>query len=171
MDSGKRQGNDLPAIILHSLGLATQIGVMVAVAVLGGLFLGLWIDRELGIGPWATLFLLGLGTLVAVTGCYRVVAPVVAHQAAGQEVKWGAVLSWREFLRSLAFVAQVGLAAIIPPLAGLFLGLWMDGWLNTRPWVTLILTSVGTIAGLVGAWRSSSAFLKRMTRGNQKENL
>jgi ATP synthase protein I len=171
MDAGNEQVKDLQAIIFRSMGLATQIGGTVTVAVLGSLFLGLWIDRELGSSPWATLLLLGLGTLVAVMGCYRVVAPMVAHLAAGQEVEWEAVLSWRESLRSLAFVARVGLVIIIPLLAGLFLGLWVDGWLDTRPWVTLILTAVGTIAGLVGAWRSSSAFLKRMTRGNQKENL
>jgi F0F1-type ATP synthase assembly protein I len=171
MDAGNRQGNDLQAIILRSLGLASQIGMTVVVAVLGSLFLGLWIDRKLGSSPWVTLLLLGLGTLVAVVGCYRVVAPVVARLGAGQEVEWGAVLSWKEFLRSLAFVAQVGLMAITPLLAGLFLGLGVDGWLGTRPWMTMILTVVGSVAGLVGAWRSSSAFLKRMTQGSQEENL
>ena len=165
------QVNDLRAIIFRSLGLATQIGMTVTLAVLGSLFLGLWIDRELGSSPWATLLLLGLGTLVAVTGCYRVVAPVVARLTAGQEVEWGAVLSWREFLSSLAFVARVGLTAIAPLLADLFLGRWMDGWLNTHVWVTLILTVVGAVAGLVGAWRLSSTFLKRMMQRNQEENL
>jgi F0F1-type ATP synthase assembly protein I len=165
------QVNHLRAIIFRSLGLATQIGMTVTVAVLGSLFLGLWIDRELGSSPWATLLLLGLGTLVAVTGCYRVVAPVVARLTAGQEVEWGAVLSWREFLSSLAFVARVGLTAITPLLAGLFLGRWMDDWLEIGPWVTLILTVVGAVAGLVGAWRLSSTFLKRMMRGNREENL
>jgi F0F1-type ATP synthase assembly protein I len=163
--------NDLRAVIFRSLGLATQIGITVTVTVLGSLFLGLWIDRELGSSPWATLLLLGLGTLVAVTGCYRVVSPVVARLTAGQEVDWGAVLSWREFLSSLAFVARVGLTAIAPLLAGLFLGRWTDDWLNTHVWVTLILTVVGAVAGLVGAWRLSSTFLKRRMRRNQEENL
>ena len=162
--------NDLRPIIFRSLGLATQIGITVTVAVLGSLFLGLWIDRELGSSPWATLLLLGLGTLVAVTGCYRVVTPVAARLTAGQEVEWGAVLSWREFLSSLAFVARVGLTAIAPLLVGLFLGRWMDDWLDIRPWVTLILTVVGTVAGLVGAWRLSSTFLKRLTRGSLEES-
>jgi len=171
MDAENEQGNDLPAIIFRSMGLATQIGGTVAVAVLGSLFLGLWIDRELGSSPWATLLLLGLGTLVAVMGCYRVVAPMVAHLAAGQEVEWEAVLSWRESLRSLAFVARVGLVAIAPLLAGLFLGRWVDGWLDTHPWVTLILTVVGSVAGLVGVWRLSSTFLKRMTKDSQEEDL
>jgi F0F1-type ATP synthase assembly protein I len=96
---------------------------------------------------------------------------VVARLTAGQAVEWGAVLSWREFFSSLAFVARVGLTAITPLLAGLFLGRWMDDWLEIGPWVTLILTVVGAVAGLVGAWRLSSTFLKRMMRGNREENL
>lgn len=165
MDAGNEQGNELQAIILRSLGLGIQIAVVVVVAVLGSLFLGLWIDRQLGISPWATLLLLGLGTLVAVIGCYRVVAPVVAHLTAGQEVERG------EPLRSLAFVAQVGLVAIAPLLVGLFLGLWLDGRLGTRPWVTLTLAMVGAVVGLVGVYRLSSTFLKRMTKGDQEEDL
>jgi F0F1-type ATP synthase assembly protein I len=171
MDTGNEQGNRLQAIIFGSLGLGIQIAVVVVVAVLGSMFLGLWIDRKLGSSPWATLLLLGLGTLVAVTGCYRVVSPVVARLTVGQEVEWGAVLSWREFLSSLAFVARVGLTAVTPLLASLFLGRWMDDRLDTRPWATLILTVVGAVAGWVGAWRLSSTFLKRMMRGNPEENL
>jgi F0F1-type ATP synthase assembly protein I len=71
MDAGNEQENDLQAIIFRSLGLGTQIAGVVVVAVLGGLFLGLWIDRELGSSPWATLLLLGLGTLVAVVGVWH----------------------------------------------------------------------------------------------------
>lgn len=176
MDAGNEHGNDLQAIdlqaiIFRSLGLATQISIVVVVAVLGSMFLGLWIDHKLGSSPWAVLLSLGLGTLVAVTGCYRVVAPVAARLAAGQEVEWGAALSWKESLRSLAFVAQVGLVIITPLLIGLFLGLWVDGWLGTRPWVVLILMVVGSVVGLVSAWRLSSTFLKRMTQGSQEKNL
>jgi ATP synthase protein I len=171
MDAGNEQGNDLQAIILRSLGLGTQIAGVVVVAVLGSLFLGLWIDRKLGSSPWATLLLLGLGTLVAVIGCYRVMVPVVARLAAGEEVERGAVPPWGKFPRSLAFVAQVGLVAIAPLLVGLFLGLWVDGWLDTRPWMTLTLTVMGSVAGLVGVWRLSSTFLKRMTKDSPEEDL
>ncbi|MGD8969090.1 MAG: AtpZ/AtpI family protein [Anaerolineae bacterium] len=169
MDAGNEQENDLQAIIFRSLGLGTQIAGVVVVAVLGGLFLGLWIDRKLGSSPWATLLLLGLGTLVAVVGCYRVMAPVVAHLAAGQKVERRAVLAPGEFLHSLVFVAQIGLVVITPLLVGLFLGLWLDGRLDTRPWLTLTLAVVGAMGGLVGAWRLSSAFLKRMTRSDQED--
>jgi F0F1-type ATP synthase assembly protein I len=70
MDAGNEQKNDLLAIIFRSLGLGTQIAGTVVVTVLGGLFLGLWIDRKLGSTPWATLLLLALGTLVAVMGVW-----------------------------------------------------------------------------------------------------
>jgi ATP synthase protein I len=161
MGAGDEQ-EDLQAVILRSLGLGTQIAVLVVGAVLGGLFLGLWIDRELGSSPWATLLLLGLGTLVAVLGCYRVMASAMANLAAGQQIEWG------ESLRSLAFVGRVVLVVTVPLLVGLFLGTWVDGWLDTRPWMTLTLTVVGSVVGLVGIWRLSSAFLKRTTQDNQQ---
>ena len=160
MDTRNEQGIDLQAIIFHSLGLATQISIVVIVAVLGSMFLGLWIDRKLGSSPWA------------VAGCYRVVAPVAASLVAGQEDEWKVALSWKQFLRSMAFAVRIGLVTSAPPLAGLFLGLWLDDWLDTRPWVTLTLTVGGSIAGLVGAWRLSSTFLKRMTQSSsQEENV
>lgn len=165
MKLGDQQGNELQIIIFRSLGLGIRIAGVVVVAVLGGMFLGLWIDRKLGSSPWATLLLLGLGMLVAMIGCYRAMVPVVANLAAGQEVKWG------EPLRSLVFVAEMGLVVITPLLVGLFLGLWMDGRFDTRPWVTLTLTLLGAVTGLVGAWRLSSAFLKRTTKGDQEEDL
>ncbi|TET50634.1 MAG: hypothetical protein E3J64_08000, partial [Anaerolineales bacterium] len=75
MDGEQEQGIDPLTIILRSLGLGTQSAGVVVVAVLGTLFLGLWVDRRLGVSPWATLLALGLGTLVAVMGSYRVLAP------------------------------------------------------------------------------------------------
>jgi F0F1-type ATP synthase assembly protein I len=165
MTAENEQANDLQAIILRSLELGTQIAGVVVVAVLGGLFLGRWIDRELGSSPWATLLLLGLGTLVAMIGCYRAMASAVANLATGQKIVWG------ESLRPLAFVARVGLVIIVPLLVGLFLGQSVDGWSDTRPWMTLVLTMVGVVAGLVGVWRLSSTYLKRMTKGNREESL
>ncbi len=172
MNTEDEQRVDLQAIIFRSMGLATQISGVVVVAVLGSMFLGLWIDRKLGSSPWAVLLLLGLGTLMAVAGCYRVVAPVTASLAVGQGDEWKATLSWKQFLRSMVFAVRVGLVTIAPSLAGFFLGLWLDGWLDTHPWVTLTLTVGGSIAGLVGAWRLSSTFLKRMTQSSsQEENV
>jgi F0F1-type ATP synthase assembly protein I len=162
MKPGDQQGNELQTIIFRALGVGVQIAAMAVIPVLVNLFLGLWIDRKLGTSPWATLALLGLGTIVAVIGSYRVMVPFVATH---QQVEWS------ESMRSLVFVARIGLVTITPLLVGLFLGLWIDVQLNTRPWVTLALTVLGAASGLVGAWRLSSGYLRRMTRSDQEEDL
>lgn len=145
--------------------MGVQVAAAVVIPVVANLFLGLWIDRRLGSSPWATLLLLVLGTLVAIVASYRAMVPVVAGLAAGQEVEWS------ESARALTFVAQIALVTVTPLVVGLFLGLWIDMRLDTRPWVTLALTVLGAASGLVGAWRLSSGYLQRMTSGDQEEDL
>jgi len=152
--------------VFRSLGLATQMGAMVVTSILGCLFLGLWIDGKLHSYPWATLILITVGTLVATVGAYRVVSPVIEEMAVEQRVE----MPTKEILRSLALVTRLGLMAVGPALIGLFLGLWIDGRLHTHPWVTLLLTAVGILVGLVGVYRFSSSIMKQLTKGNKKEN-
>jgi len=150
--------------IFRSMGLATQVGVIVVTSILACLFLGLWVDSKLHSSPLATLILIVVGTLVAITGSYRLVSPVVEQVA----VKQKAEMPTRAILRSLAFGARLGLMAVGPVLIGLFLGLWLDGRLQTRPWVTLSLTALGIAVGLVGIYRLSSSFTKQPTKEGKK---
>ncbi len=144
--------------------MGVQIAAAVVIPVLVNLFLGLWIDRRLGTTPWATLLLLGLGTLVAIVGSYRAMVPVVAGLTAGQDVEWA------DSVRALALVARIALVTVTPLVVGLFLGLWIDALLDTRPWLTLALTVLGATSGLVGAWRLSSGYLQRIASGDQEED-
>ncbi|MGD9029904.1 MAG: AtpZ/AtpI family protein [Anaerolineae bacterium] len=162
MSPGSKQNNDLLNIVFRSLGLGLQISAVVVAAVLGGLFSGLWVDRRLGTSPWATLLMVVLGTFVAVVGVYRLLSPLVAKVAEGQEMEWG------ESLRSLLVVARIGFAVITPVLIGFFLGLWLDGRLDTTPWLSLALAVLGAVGGLAGAWSLSSVFSKRMAEGDQE---
>jgi ATP synthase protein I len=66
--------------IFSSLTLATQVGVMVVVSILGCLFLGLWIDSKLHTKPLATLIFIALGTLVAIAGTYRLARSFMEQQ-------------------------------------------------------------------------------------------
>lgn len=152
--------------IFRSLTLATQVGVMVVVLTVGCLFLGLWIDSKLQSSPWATLILIAVGTLLAIVGAYRLVYPVVEQVAFKQktEMPTGAIL------RSLALVTQLGLMAVSPVLIGAFLGLWLDGRLQTRPWVTLFLAALGILVGLVGVYRLSSSLTEQLAKGSKKGN-
>ena len=153
--------------VFHSLALATQVAVMVLVLALGCLFLGLWIDSKLHSSPWATVILIAVGILLAIVGAYRLVYPFVEEMAIKQkaEMPTGAIL------RSLTLVARLGLMAVSPVLVSLFLGLWLDGRLQTRPWVTLFLTALGILVGLVGVYRLSSSLTERLTKGSEKGNL
>jgi F0F1-type ATP synthase assembly protein I len=88
--------------IFRSLGLTTQVGVMVVVSILGCLFLGLWIDGKLHSSPWATLtliavgsrlqtrpwvtlFLTALGILVGLVGVYRLSSSLTERLTKGSE--------------------------------------------------------------------------------------
>lgn len=44
-----------------------------------------------------------------------------------------------------AALAQTGLEMVLPAVAGHFI----DGWLNTTPWITVIAAVVGFTAGLI----------------------
>ena len=152
--------------VFRSLGLATQVGAMVVTSILACLFLGLWIDGKLHTRPWATLILIAVGTLVATVGAYRVVSPVIEEVTVEQRAE----IPTKEILRSLVLVTRLALMAVGPVLIGLFLGLLIDVMFYTRPWVTLFLTAVGILVGLVGVYRFSFSITKQLTKGSRKEN-
>lgn len=150
----------------RSLGIATQVGVMVITSTLGCLFLGLWIDSKLHSRPWATLIFIVVGILVAIVGTYRLVYPVIEQVTDKQKAE----IPTEEMLRPLALVTRLGLMAVSPVLIGLFLGLWIDGRLQTRPLVTLFLAGLGMLVGLMGVYRLSSSLTERLIKGDKKEN-
>ena len=53
------------------------IGWYVALCIAGGGFGGLWLDRQLGLGPILTLVGLGVGIALAVVGMYRMLIAVL----------------------------------------------------------------------------------------------
>jgi ATP synthase protein I len=169
MDGNDETSKGLQDVVLRSLGLGTRIAATVLVALLGSLFLGLWADRALGIGPYAVLTSLALGTVVAVAGCYRIMTSAVQGLNVSGAAEQGATLPAGGPARGLAFAAQIGLIAVAPLLTGLLLGQWLDEWLGTSPWLTLALVMLGAIGGSFGVWRLSSAFLKQSTAGMDKE--
>jgi len=70
-----------------------------------------------------------------------------------------------DIFQALARATQLGLAmgltTVVTSLGGLFLGLWVDGKLQTRPWATLFLTVVGVLAGSVSTYRLAYSIVER----------
>ena len=49
----------------RSLGLATELGFLIAIPLAGGVFLGVWLDNTFSTHPKFTLSLLGAGVVIA----------------------------------------------------------------------------------------------------------
>ena len=48
-----------------------------------------------------------------------------------------------DFAKALAFFSQVGIAIIACVAIGVFLGRWLDGLLDTSPWLLLVFSFLG----------------------------
>lgn len=56
-------------------------------------------------------------------------------------------------MRNLVLLTQVAITIMTPIFLGLFLGLWIDGKLDTKPFFTLVLIVVGVLAGFLNAYK------------------
>ena len=53
----------------------------------------------------------------------------------------------RQLFRSLGLLSSVGISMVAASLIGLFLGITLDEWLGTKPWMTIIWLGIGIAAG------------------------
>ncbi len=71
----------------------------------------------------------------------------------------------RKLIRMLGVLSTVGLTMVFATMIGLFIGLKLDEWLGTSPWLTAIFLLMGIIAGFrnlfVYAKRSQESFNKK----------
>ena len=56
-------------------------------------------------------------------------------------------------LRRIADASSLGLAFPIAIVIGYFWGRWLDGVFSTSPWLTVIFSVFGIVAGFVNAFR------------------
>jgi len=63
-----------------------------------------------------------------------------------------------EFMRALAVLSQIGITIIMCVAVGIFLGLMLDRWLGTSPWLLIVFTLLGIIA----AFKSIFDFAKKI---------
>ena len=53
----------------------------------------------------------------------------------------------RQLFRSLGFLSGVGISMVAASFIGLFIGIYLDKWLDTKPWMTIIWLGFGIAAG------------------------
>jgi ATP synthase protein I len=53
----------------------------------------------------------------------------------------------RQLFRSLGLLSSVGISMVAASLIGLFIGIYLDEWFGTKPWMTIIWLGIGIAAG------------------------
>lgn len=53
----------------------------------------------------------------------------------------------RQLFRSLGFVSSLGISMVAASFIGLFIGIYLDKWLDTKPWMTMVWLGFGIAAG------------------------
>jgi len=53
----------------------------------------------------------------------------------------------RQLMKSLSFLSSIGIAMVASSFIGLFIGYYLDKWLGTSPWMTLIWLGFGIASG------------------------
>ena len=53
----------------------------------------------------------------------------------------------RQLMRSLGFLSSIGISMVAASFIGLFIGVSLDRWLGTKPWMTLIWLGIGIASG------------------------
>lgn len=66
----------------------------------------------------------------------------------------------------MANIAQVGLTLVVATVIGLGAGYYLDRWLGTKPWLTLVGLGFGIAAGFLNLFR---AVKKLQDDGNNGE--
>ncbi len=56
-------------------------------------------------------------------------------------------------LRQLARLSTVGVALVAATAIGLAIGYGLDRWLGTAPWLTMVFTLFGIVAGFLNLFR------------------
>jgi ATP synthase protein I len=53
----------------------------------------------------------------------------------------------RQLFRSLGLLSSVGISMVAATCIGLFIGIYLDEWLDTKPWMTITWLVIGIAAG------------------------
>jgi ATP synthase protein I len=56
-------------------------------------------------------------------------------------------------LRQLARLSTIGISLVAATAIGLLIGYGLDRWFGTRPWLTMVFTLFGIVAGFLNLFR------------------
>jgi ATP synthase protein I len=75
----------------------------------------------------------------------------------------------RQLIKSLGFLSGVGISLVAATFIGLAMGYYLDRWLGTSPWFTLIFLGFGIVSGFRNVYILTERELKRQQTENEKD--
>lgn len=75
----------------------------------------------------------------------------------------------RQLYKSLGFLSSVGISMVASTFIGLAMGYYLDKWLGTSPWMTLIFLGFGIVSGFRNIFILTERELKRQARETEKK--
>ncbi len=76
----------------------------------------------------------------------------------------------RQLFKSLGFLSSVGISMVAATFIGLAMGFYLDKWLDTSPWLTLIFLGFGIASGFRNIYILTDRELKRQEKENHKDD-
>jgi ATP synthase protein I len=67
----------------------------------------------------------------------------------------------RQLIKSLGFLSSVGISIGASTLIGLAMGHYLDKWLGTEPWLTMIFLGLGIVSGFRNIYILTDRELRR----------
>ncbi|NLV25230.1 MAG: AtpZ/AtpI family protein [Deltaproteobacteria bacterium] len=74
----------------------------------------------------------------------------------------------RQLVRSLGMISSIGVCMVVSTVIGLAMGYYLDKWLGTSPWLTLIFLVIGIISGFRNIYIMAERELRRQREVNNQ---
>ncbi len=75
----------------------------------------------------------------------------------------------RQLIKSLGFLSSVGISLVAACMIGLAIGHYLDEWLETTPWMTLVWLGIGIIAGFRNVFILTMRELRRQEKNKEED--
>ena len=75
----------------------------------------------------------------------------------------------RQLIKALGFLSSVGISMVASTFIGLAMGYYLDKWLGTTPWLTLIFLAIGIVSGFRNIYILTERELRRQKNDQQDD--
>lgn len=75
----------------------------------------------------------------------------------------------RQLMRSLGFLSSIGISMVAASFIGLFIGVYLDKWLGTKPWMTLIWLGIGIASGFRNIFILTRRGMRELDQDDKQE--